>query len=143
MKICSYRSMFFKASDEFKPPWIFEWCKIIIHVPKTVLFSCSFSESETGWKNIHIGRENKIKLMKNGKNNATVLFSITLCHHIINETDSDKERVREWDSVTDWGRGRRENLAVTSFLLLMNDIFYPTLHSFGLQSINLSRMIWP
>lgn len=45
--------------------------------------------------------------------------------------------------MTDRGRGRRANLAVTAFSLFMNDVFLPPQHSLGLQSVNLSRVIWP
>ena len=62
---------------------------------------------------------------------------------IMKERDSETDRVREWDSVTDGGRVGRANLAVTAFSLLMNDIFLPPQHSLGLQSVNLSRVIWP
>lgn len=44
-----------------------------------------------------------------------VFFNISLCRHIM----------REWDSVTDRGRGSRVNLAVTAFSLLMNDVSPP------------------
>lgn len=78
---------------------------------------------------------------------VSVVFNISLRRHIMGKKKKrETDWMREWDSVTDRGRERTEDLAVTAFSLLewwMNDVVLPPQHSLRLQSINPSRVIWP
>lgn len=89
----------------------------------------------------HTGPTTLIISEKKSDSTEVIMFRcFSISHYVV--TSWNKGTVREWDSVTDRGRGRRASLAVTAFSLLMNDVLLPPQHSLGLQSVNLSRVIW-